>query len=63
MSVMTAPAATGARVQAVPWRKLAWVGWRQHRLALGGVAALLAGLFLWMLVSGLQMRSRCPASG
>ena len=63
MSVMTAPAATGAQVRAVPWRKLAWVGWRQHRLALGGVAALLAGLCLWMLVSGLQMRSALSSFG
>ena len=39
------------------------VGWRQHRLALGGAAALLAGVCLWMLVSGLQMRSALSSFG
>jgi hypothetical protein len=57
-----APSLT-ARVRPVPWRKLAWVAWRQHRLALGGAAALLAAACLWMLVSGLQMRSALNGLG
>jgi hypothetical protein len=56
-----APAAPAA--WPVPWRKLAWVGWRQHRLALAGAAALLAGLCAWMLISGLQMRSALSSFG
>lgn len=38
----------------VPWRKLTWVIWRQHRVALAGTAVLLGGLGLLMLVSELQ---------
>jgi hypothetical protein len=38
----------------VPWRRLTWVIWRQHRVALAGTVALLGGLGLLMLVSELQ---------
>ena len=62
---MTATAAGPAAppVRPVPWRKLTWVSWRQHRLALGAAAALLAGVCLWMLISGLQMRSALASFG
>ena len=66
MTAMTIPArdaSAAAAVRPVPWRKLAWVGWRQHRLALGGAAALLAGVCAWMLISGLQMRSALTSFG
>ena len=63
-TTIPAPGASAApAVRPVPWRKLAWVGWRQHRLALAGVAALLAGLCAWMLISGLQMRSALNSFG
>jgi uncharacterized protein YneF (UPF0154 family) len=39
----------------VPWRKMAWVTWRQHRLALAGVAALLGAAAVYLLITGLQM--------
>ncbi len=29
-----------ASLRPVPWRRMAWVTWRQHRLALAGVVAL-----------------------
>src|SRR2546421_7813120 len=34
----------------VPWRRMAWVTWRQHRAALAGVAALLGAWagYLWL---------------
>jgi ABC-2 family transporter protein len=37
------------RLRSVPWRRMAWVTWRQHRLALTGTAVLLGGLavYLW----------------
>jgi ABC-2 family transporter protein len=60
---MTAGAVTAARVRPVPWHKLAWVGWRQHRLALGGVILLLGVVCAWMLISGLQMRSALSSFG
>jgi hypothetical protein len=66
VTTMTVPASEASSAQAVrpvPWHKLAWVGWRQHRLALAGAGALLAGVCLWMLVSGLQMRSALHSFG
>jgi ABC-2 family transporter len=38
-----------ARPRPVPWRRMAWVTWRQHRIALAGVAALLGAwaVYLW----------------
>jgi hypothetical protein len=41
----------------VPWTKLAWVTWRQHRAALAGTAALLGGLSLYLLIFGLRINS------
>jgi len=66
VTAMTATTATGTAtpaVRPVPWRKLVWVGWRQHRVALASAAALLGGVCLWMLVSGLQMRSALTSFG
>jgi hypothetical protein len=36
-------------------RGLVWVTWRQHRLALAGVGALLSGLAVYLLLDGLAM--------
>ena len=44
-----------ARRQPVPWTKLAWVTWRQHRAALAGAAALLGALSLYLLSYGLKI--------
>ena len=50
-----ATAVRDARLRPVPWRKLAWVIWRQHRTALAGVAVLFAGLSAYLLIQGLQI--------
>lgn len=39
----------------VPWRRMAWVTWRQHRLTLAGVASVLGAVTLYLLISGLPM--------
>ena len=39
----------------VPWRRMAWVTWRQHRAALAGVAALLGALASYLLITGLRI--------
>ena len=39
----------------VPWRRMAWVTWRQHRAALGGVAVFLGAFAMYLWLSGLQM--------
>ena len=56
MTAITAPAPVGAR-RPVPWTRLVWVTWRQHRLALAGVTVLLGGLGLYLLIMGLKIRS------
>ena len=39
----------------VPWRRMAWVTWRQHRAALCGVAVFLGALAMYLWLTGLQM--------
>jgi hypothetical protein len=43
-----------ASLRPVPWRRMAWVTWRQHRIALAGAAALLGGLAIYLWLAGLQ---------
>lgn len=47
-SVSARPGEHG-RLRPLPWRRMGWVTWRQHRVALGGVAALLVAWagYLW----------------
>jgi hypothetical protein len=45
----------GACRRSVPWRRMAWVTWRQHRLALAGVVALFGVAAVYLLITGLQM--------
>jgi ABC-2 family transporter len=58
-----APGRQGSPRDPVPWRKLAWVTWRQHRFSLGGLAALFGGVSLWMLVNGLLVRHAMASLG
>ena len=39
----------------VPWRRMVWVTWRQHRAALGGVAVFLGAFAVYLWLSGLQI--------
>jgi hypothetical protein len=39
----------------VPWRRMAWVTWRQHRVALAGVASLLGVLAVCLWIFGLRL--------
>jgi hypothetical protein len=56
MTALTVPArpAHDASQRKVPWRRMAWVIWRQHRVALTAVAALLGALAVYMWLSGVQ---------
>ena len=52
MSAVTAPVhQEPTRLRPLPWRRMVWVTWRQHRFALAGMALLLGGLatYLWIL--------------
>jgi hypothetical protein len=44
-----------ANLRPLPWRRMAWVTWRQHRVALTGLVVALAaiGTYTWMV--GLQL--------
>ena len=44
-----------ASLRPVPWRRMAWVTWRQHRVALIGMVAAMAtiGAYTWMV--GMQL--------
>jgi hypothetical protein len=39
----------------VPWRRMIWVTWRQHRGMLIGVTAVLAAVSLFLLIAGLKV--------
>jgi hypothetical protein len=54
--IVPAPPGQDASPRPVPWRRMAWVTWRQHRLALAGVATLLGVAAVYLLIAGLQMR-------
>lgn len=41
----------------IPWRRLGWVTWRQHRAALGAAAAVLGAMCILMLADGLTARA------
>ena len=59
MSVLTLPVQpgrdTGPALRPVPWRRMIWVTWRQHRGMLTGVTAVLAALSLFLLIAGLKV--------
>jgi hypothetical protein len=63
MTVLTTPAQPGhgRNPRPLPWRRMAWVTWRQHRLAMAGVAAFLGVLALYLLMQGLPIRSAYAA--
>ncbi len=54
MTALTVPALPGedASLRPLPWRRMAWVTWRQHRFALAGAAALLGVLAVYLWLTG-----------
>jgi hypothetical protein len=54
-ALSTVPARAQARSRRVPWRRMAWIIWRQHRLAIAGVLALLAVAAAVVVAEGLQL--------
>jgi hypothetical protein len=70
MTVLSTPAHSGEHTpRPVPWSKLAWVSWRQYRVALLGAVSVLGVLALYLLIMGLRIRSgyaslaSCPQLG
>jgi hypothetical protein len=46
----------------VAWRRMAWVTWRQHRIALAGVAAFLGALAAYVWQVGLELHHAYAAA-
>jgi hypothetical protein len=51
-----------ARLRPVPWRGMAWITWRQHRIALAAAVALAGLASAYLLVTGLQMHHAYAAA-
>ncbi len=64
MTVLTVPARPeeDTSLRPVPWRRMAWVTWRQHRIALAGVAVLLGALAVCLWLVGLRMHHAYAAA-
>jgi ABC-type transport system involved in multi-copper enzyme maturation permease subunit len=73
MTVLTMPAQPGQEAGApprpVPWRRMIWVTWRQHRATFISVPAVLAVAAVILVAFGLKVRRdyaplvHCPVSG
>src|SRR5580700_9678750 len=64
LNTLTAPVRRegGAQLLPVPWRRMAWVTWRQHRTALIGLALLLGALAVYMWIVGLGLHTTAAAA-
>jgi ABC-2 family transporter protein len=65
MTILNAPApphpATSTRP--VPWRRLAWVSWRQYRFSAAGAAVFLGVVAAYLLIMGLRIRTGYASVG
>jgi hypothetical protein len=57
-----APSRRDTGIRPVPWRRLAWVSWRQYRVSAAGTAAFLSALALYLLIMGLKIRGAYDAA-
>jgi hypothetical protein len=64
MNALTKPARPedDARLRPIPWRRMAGVIWRQHRVALIGVAVLLGALAVYLWIAGLSLNHAYAAA-
>jgi len=64
MTELSVPARSGrdANLRPLPWRRMAWVTWRQHRFALTGLAVFLGAVALWLWIAGLQLHHAYAAA-
>jgi hypothetical protein len=56
------PEGEDARLRPVPWRRMAGVTWRQHRIALAGAAVLLGALAVWLWTIGTSLHNAYAAA-
>ena len=64
MTALTVPARPerDASPRPVPWRRIVWVTWRQHRIALAGVAALLGAWAVYLVLAGSSLHHAYAAA-
>jgi hypothetical protein len=64
MTATAVPARPGqdARLRPVPWRRMAWVAWRQHRITLAAVTVLIGALALCLWRVGLALHHAYAAA-
>jgi hypothetical protein len=65
MTAVTIPVRPGegdASPRPIPWRRMAGVTWRQHRIALAGVAVLLGALAVWLWIIGTPLHQAYAAA-
>ena len=56
MTALTVPARPAEHaLRPVPWRRMAWVTWRQHRIAVGGVVVFLGAVAVVLWIVGLRL--------
>ena len=58
---VSAELADRAALRPLPWRRMGWVTWRQHRLVLAGALALLAAAAAYLLITGLPIHAAYAA--
>ncbi|HTW03289.1 MAG TPA: ABC transporter permease subunit [Streptosporangiaceae bacterium] len=65
MTILNAPAPSrpGTSTRPVPWRRLAWVSWRQYRFSAAGAAVFLGVVAAYLLIVGLRVRSGYASLG
>jgi hypothetical protein len=65
MTALTRPARPeedDASLRPLPWRRMAGVTWRQHRIALAGAAVLLGALAVWLWTIGTPLHHAYAAA-
>ena len=64
MTALSIPArpAEDASLRPVPWRRMGWVTWRQHRFALTGVVVFLGAVAVYVWINGLQLHHAYAAA-
>ena len=65
MTALTVPArpeGDEALLRPLPWRRMAGVTWKQHRIALAGMAALLGALAVWLWIAGTSVHHAWTAA-
>ncbi len=60
--VVPAPSHEDANLRPLPWRRMVWVTWRQHRSALIGVASLFVVLTMCFWIAGLHLHHAYAAA-